>query len=428
MKELTTLLNNAIEKIKETDSMIQIVSHMDADGLSAAAIIAAVLIKLNKKFQITIEKMVKPEIVEMLESRKPELVIFTDIGSGYLDILKKIKADMIILDHHEVEGTPSDNMIHINPLDFELSMAGAGITYLLAREALHDNYLAPLAIVGTIGDVNYSPDSKLFETPLIEAEMGLNLFGRFSRPLYKSLSYSNIPSIDNSSKSIQFLSEIGIDPQRDGKWVTPSDLNDDERKRLADAIVKESLKYGKFKSKKLFNNNLTIKNFPEELRDPKEFAMTLNACANMNESATGIALCLGSEKALKAARGVVRGYRRLIGNYMKWVENNKESIKQTEHANYIMAGDNINDSLIGTIVSMLFKPSEKTLLGLANAEDGIKISGRSKNVDIRRVITEAASFCEGRGGGHEFAAGATIPSGTQEKFIEKCEDLLKEVK
>ena len=428
MKELTILLNKAVEKIKATDSMIQIVSHMDADGLSAAAIIAAVLIKLKKKFQITIVKMVKPEIVEMLENREPELVIFTDIGSGYLDILKKIKADMIILDHHEIEGTPSDNMIHINPLDFEISLAGAGITYLLAREALHDNSLAPLAIVGTIGDVNYSPDSKLFETPLIEAEMGLNLFGRFSRPLYKSLSYSGIPSIDNASKSIQFLSEIGINPQKNGEWVTPSDLNEEERKKLADAIVKESLKYGKFKSKKIFNNNLTLKNFPEELRDPKEFAMTLNACANMNESATGIALCLGSEKALKSARGVVRGYRRLIGNYMKWVENNKESIMQTEHATYIMAGDNINDNLIGTIVSMLFRPSKKTMFGFANAEDGIKISGRSKKVDIRRIITEAASICEGRGGGHEFAAGATIPFNTEEKFIEKCEDLLKEIK
>jgi single-stranded-DNA-specific exonuclease len=154
--------------------------------------------------------------------------------------------------------------------------------------------------------------------------------------------------------------------------------------------------------------------------------MTLNACANMNEPATGIALCLGSEKALKTARGVVRGYRRLIGNYMKWVENNKESIMETENARYILAGDNINDNLIGTIVSMLFKPSNKTILGFANAEDGIKISGRSKKIDIRKIITEAASTCEGRGGGHEFAAGATIPSGCQDKFIEKCEILLKD--
>ena len=426
MKELANLLNRAVEKIKATDSMIQVVSHLDADGLSSAAIIASVLIHLKKEFQITIIKMVKPEIVEMLEKRNPELVIFTDIGSGYLDVLKEIKADMIILDHHKVEGNPSENMIHINPENYEISLSGAGTTYLLAKEILQNNSLAPLAVVGTIGDVNYSPNSKLFETPLIEAEMGLNLFGRFSRPLYKALEYSGIPSIDNSSKAIQFLSEIGIEAQKNGDWVMLSDLNEKDTKKLADAIVMESLKYDKFKTDKIFNNNITLKNFPEELRDPKEFAMVLNACANMNESATGIALCLGSKKAFQASRGVVRGYRRLIANYMKWVENNPDKIKETENARYIIAGDNINENLIGTIVSMLFKPSKKTLLGFANADNGIKISGRSKNIDIRKVIAEAAEVCDGRGGGHEFAAGATIPFNCQEKFIKKCEELLNQ--
>ena len=426
MKELTNLLNKAAEKIRKTDTLIQVVSHLDADGLSSAAIIASVLIKLKKDFQITIVKMIKPDIVELIENRKPELVIFTDIGSGYLDILKQIKADSIILDHHEIEGSPSENMIHINPEDFEIQLAGAGTAYLLAKEILQNNSLAPLAIVGTIGDVNYPTNSRLFETPLIEAEMGLNLFGRFSRPLYRSIEYSGIPSIDSSSKAIQFLSEIGIESQKNGDWITPNDLDENDRKKLADALVKESLKYGKFKTKNIFSNNLTLKNFPEELRDPKEFAMILNACANMNDSATGIALCLGSKKALETSRGIVRGYRRLISNYMKWVENNPKNIRQTKHATYIMAGDYINDNLIGTIVSMLFKPSEKTIFGFANAEDGIKVSGRSKKVDIQKIITEAASFCNGRGGGHEFAAGATIPANTQERFIEKCENLLKD--
>jgi single-stranded-DNA-specific exonuclease len=218
MKEFTNLLNRAVEKIKTTDSLIQIVSHLDADGLSSAAIMASILIQLKKDFQITIVKMIKPDIIELLEKRKPKLVIFTDIGSGYLDILKEIESDLIILDHHEIEGSASENMIHINLGNFGIQLSGAGTTYLLAKEILQNNSLAPLAIVGTIGDVNYSPNSKLFETPLIEAEMGLNLFGRFSRPLHRSLEYSGIPSIDDSSKAIQFLSEIGINSQKNGEW------------------------------------------------------------------------------------------------------------------------------------------------------------------------------------------------------------------
>ena len=50
MKELGILLNKAIEKIKGTDSLIQLVSHLDADGLSSAAIMASVLYNMKKVF------------------------------------------------------------------------------------------------------------------------------------------------------------------------------------------------------------------------------------------------------------------------------------------------------------------------------------------------------------------------------------------
>jgi len=427
MKEFTDWINKAVEKIKSVNSIIQIVSHLDADGVASAAIMASALIQLEKKFQITFIKRIKPELIEDLKKRKPELIIFTDIGSGYLDIVKILDCNVIITDHHEVEGSVSENIIHINPEIFDVHLSGAGTTYLVARELLQNNNLAPLAIVGTIGDVAYSLNSKIFETSLIETKTGLNLFGRFSRPLYKALEFSDIPDISgNPSKAIQFLSEIGIKLQKDGEWRTLNDLTEDERKKLTDAIVKEYLKHEKFKKEEIFSHILTLKNFPDELKDAREFATVLNACANLNEPAMGIAICLGNKKALESVKGLMRGYKKLIANYMDWIKSNPRCLRQTEFANYLLAGDSINENLIGTIVSMLFKPSEKTLIGFAKAEDGIKVSARSKDVNIRKVIVEAAKICGGMGGGHELAAGATIPFETEEKFIEICENLLKE--
>ena len=428
MKELMDLLNKASEKIKSTDSLVQVISHLDADGICSASLMASMLMELNKKFQITIIKGIKPDVIESIKKREPKLVIFTDIGSGYLDLIKELKCDIIIIDHHEIEGSPSENMIHINPVNFELELSGSGTTYLLAKEVLQHNSLAPLAIVGTIGDANYSVNSKIFETPLIETEAGLNLFGRFSRPLYRALELSGISGLDDQSKALQFLYETGIEPQKNGEWRTLNDLTIDEKMKLADAIVKESLKNENFKKELIFGDVLTLTQFPDELKDAKEFATILNACANMNESAVGIALCLGSKKALDYARGVVKGYRKLIGNYLRWIEGNPRSIRQKDFATYVLGGSFINENMIGTIVSMLFKPSEKTLIGLANAEDGMKVSARSKNIDIREVIVEAARACGGSGGGHKHAAGATIPLGTEEKFIETCENLLKSIK
>ena len=426
MKHLFDLINKAIEKINSTHSLIQIVSDLDCDGVAAASIIASALIHANKNFQITFVSRINEELIATLKERNPQLCIFTDMGSGYLNLVNELKFDVIVLDHHQIEGSPADNVIHINPEEAGLELSGSGTTYLLAKEMINNNSLAPLAIVGTIGDVSYSTNSKLFETPLIEAEIGLNLFGRFSRPLHKALEFSGIPEINEESKAIQFLSEIGINPQKNGVWRTLNDLDADEKRKLTDAIVKESLKYERYSKKMLFSDVLTLKNFPEELKDAKEFATILNACSNMNEPSIGLALCLGNEKALGTARNLLKAYRKVIGNYMRWIENNPESIRQAEHVNYILGKDVINENFIGTIVSMLFKPVEKTLIGFGNSKDGIKVSARSKSINIRDVIVEAAKTCGGRGGGHEGAAGAVIPVDTQEKFIELCESLLKE--
>jgi RecJ-like exonuclease len=204
-------------------------------------------------------------------------------------------------------------------------------------------------------------------------------------------------------------------------------LTEDEKMRLTDAIVKESLNHENFKKETIFGDVLTLKQFPDELKDAKEFATVLNATANMNEPAVGIALCLGSAKALEYARGIVKGYKKLICNYLGWIENNPECLRQKELATYIVAGSAINENMIGTIVSMLFKPSERTLIGMANTEDEIKISARSKDINVRDVIVEACRICNGRGGGHKQAAGGTIPLGTEEKFIEACESLLNKI-
>jgi len=426
MKYFTDLIKKASEKIKSTDSTIQIVSHLDCDGIASASIIASTLIQIDKGFQITVIKGINPEIIKRLKERNSDLIIFTDIGSGYLDDLRDLDTDIIILDHHKIEGSASENIIHINPEEFELNLAGAGTTYLLAREILQNNNLAPLAIVGTIGDVSYSTNSRIFETPLIETKIGLNIIGRFSKPIHQALMYLKIPEINNYSKAIQFLNEIGISPQENGDWRTFNDLTDKEKKKLTDSIVKEFLKNGNFEKDKVFGDVLTLKNFPDELRDAKEFATILNACANMNDPAIGIALCLGSRRALEYSRGLLRGYKRLIANSLNWIRDNPQNIRQTDFATYILAGDAINENLIGTIVSMLFKEdNERVLIGFADAEDGIKISARSKNVNIQNVIVEAARKSGGRGGGHEFAAGATIPRDNLRKFIEICEEILK---
>ena len=425
MKEFTDKIKKASEKIKNFDKEVLIVSHIDTDGICSAAIMASILIELEKDFQITFIKEINEENVQQIIDKGNELIIFTDIGSGYLDVLSKINADIIILDHHETVGKETENMIVVNPFDYDLEFSGSGTVYMLAKEMLNHDRLAPLAIVGTIGDVSYPTDSKLFETSFVESERGLNIYGRYSRPLHQALRYLKILKLSDSSKALQFLSEIGINPQENGTWRTFENLTEEEKKKLTDAIVKETLKEGNYEVEKIFGDVLTLKGFPEELRDAKEFATILNACANMNEPAVGVALCLGSQKALSNAKGLHRGYKRLIANYMNWVRDNPQSLRQSEIATYIVAQDNINENLIGTIVSMLYNADEKILVGLAYGDNGVKVSVRSKDIDIHETVLKAAQVCGGKGGGHSFAAGAKIPFETEHKFIDCFEEELR---
>jgi RecJ-like exonuclease len=441
MIPLFKLAEKAAEKIKKCNSVIQIVSHYDADGIAAASIVALALNQINKAFQITIIKKLDEGIIRELKEREPEIVIFTDMGSGYLDLIKELKCVIIIADHHEiVYQWDSDKLIHINSELFGIpGISGSGTAYILAKGILHieegdAKSLATLAVVGTMGDSASSNFEMFKESEYIKQEKGLKLFGRFSRPLHKSIGLADIPGINDESKAIQFLSEIGIKFRENGEWRTLSDLTQEEIKKLTDAIVLEYIKEEKpiFESS-IVDNVFTLKDFPEELRDAKEFATLLNCCGKMGEPAIGIGLCFGAKKSLEKARNVYKNYKKLIASYLEWVEknwDNTEVVRKTANANYIIAGDNIKESLVGVIASIIQREyNEKPIFGLANGEDSVKVSARtSGNIDLGKILHEAASLCGGRGGGHCETAGCNIPFENQEKFIELCDKLIAQDK
>lgn len=415
-----------IEKIKATNSVIQLVSHNDADGISSVAILIYILFTMNKNFQLTIVKKVNNSLIEEINQRKPELAIFTDIGSSYPDEIKKLNCDAIIIDHHDIKESYPENIIHINPELFGVSgLSGSGTAYIFAQEVIKTNDLAPIALVGTIGDSEEGSYFIFDHIDSIERKRGLDLFGRFSRPLHMAIQYSSlIPHIKDEAKAIQFLAEAGIKIKDGDEWRTLEDLSDEEYQKLCDSLIHEQLKHG-YDIDKLFGDVWTLKNFPKEIQDAREFATLLNGCGRMGEGAVGVAICLGSKRALAKSKDIIRKYRTAIRSALNWVENHPEAIKQTKNATYIIAKDAINENFIGTLVSMCFNDvGGKPIFGFADADDEIKVSVRASGLDINKLINEAAESVGGSAGGHYRAAGARIPLGTEDKFIEKCENLL----
>ena len=451
MNRLTDSINKAVKTIKSTEGLIRIVSHFDADGISAAAIITGGLLRAGKRVHTSVVNQIKPEVVKMLNEEEPELLIFADLGSSYLDELNRLNAKkIIILDHHQIEGSyRGDNLHHINPLLVGMSedeISGAGISYIMIKNLDPKNIdLSPLAIVGAIGDIQESEgkmnglNRQILEegknSGALKIERGLKLFGRTNRPIHKALEYSTDPFIpgvtNNESGAIQFLSEIGIQLKKDDRWRTISDLNKEEMKKLATAIICERIRNDEPDPEMIFGDVYTF----WDGMDAKEFATMLNACGRMKEASIGILACMKENKSSNRMGGILAGYRKMIGNYIKWVRENPETIKKMKYSKFIMAGPHIHENFMGTVTTICIKSNiieTKILGGLADTEDGeIKVSVRAKDelngiINLKDAILEACEKCGGVGGGHSMAAGAFIPKGAEETFINVFEEIISQ--
>lgn len=447
-------IEEAAREIKKAGS-VRLVSHLDADGISAAAIALSALSREGKRVHISIEKQLTPEVVQRLMKDKADLFLFTDLGSGYLELLENLarttESTVVVCDHHIPSKENPEKIIQINPVSENMSeeeVSGAGVTYFLAEQLNDANRdLIFLAIIGAIGDIQDEDwkmkglNKKIVEQAVkygaVRKEKGLRLFGRMNRPVHKALEYSTNPYIPgisgDESASIQFLSNLGIELKKDGEWRTLSDLTDDETKKLASAIICERIREKESCPEEIFGEIYSLRINGEPL-DAREVATCLNACGRMGQSSVGILSVLGN-CSMEMMNGILSGYRRMITKYMKWMKETKD-VRQTEKAYYIDARDQIHENFIGTITSICEKSSilngGKAIFGMAYTEDGkVKVSARApkelveKGLNLKEMMSELTRDYEGFGGGHAAAAGAFIPRGKEKEFMDLCENYLK---
>ncbi len=110
----------------------------------------------------------------------------------------------------------------------------------------------------------------------------------------------------------------------------------------------------------------------------------------------------------------------------------KESNLQWFHAH-----DRVRETIVGIVAGMALGTEsadrEKPIIAFADADEGeVKVSARGtgplvgRGLDLSAVMTQASAEVEGEGGGHDIAAGATIPAGQEEAFLEAAGRLIDE--
>jgi single-stranded-DNA-specific exonuclease len=450
-----------LETVKE-DGLIQVFSHLDADGVAAAGIIGKALYRLDAKFKIRITQWIDEKIVGETLSEKPQLVIFADFGSGYIDLLTEKLADfrIIILDHHQIVGKETPNIVHVNPhlveIDGARDISGSGVAYFMAKAIDKGNVdLASIAIVGALGDLQDKYDQRklgglnekivqdAINAGFLTVEKDLIFFGRETRPIHRTLASTTNPFIPGISgeedKSLAFLASLDIKPRHGEKWRALRDLSEEEKKKLCSALADFLLSKGLHYKVENLIGHVYILNREEpwtSLRDAREFAVLLNATGRMDKPSLGVSVCMGDRtSALDGANKVLEEYRRTINKYVGWVMERPEGMKEFENV-YVVYGENfIDDKIVGAISSILstsLPNPEKPLIAYANIkEEGLaKFSARtvdivtSKGVNLGEVMRVAAEKCSGNGGGHDVAAGAQVPIENVDAFIKTANELI----
>lgn len=460
------------EQLQAADSVL-LASHIDADGLTSAAIAATALERAEIPFETLFSKQLDEAELDSIAATDHETVLFTDFGSGQLDLIASHEAagafTPIITDHHQPADATTE--FHLNPLltgiDGASELSGAGASYVLARALASTNVgsdnsgsdhaadnrdLAALAVVGAVGDMQAGADGlsgantaivdEGVAAGVIEETTDLTLYGKQTRPLPKLLEYASearIPGISNDEAgAIEFLSELDLTLKSDGEWRCWVDLTDEERQQLVSALVQRAVKSGVPASRinELVGTSyqLASEKPGTELRDVSEFSTLLNATARYERADVGLAVCLGDRtEALDRARQLLRNHRRNLSEGLQWVKN--EGVTTDEHVQWFDAGTEIRETIVGIVAGMAVGAPgvrrDLPIIAFAEKSDTeLKVSSRGshhltrKGLDLSVVMRESARKVGGDGGGHDVAAGATIPTGTQPEFVDHANELV----
>jgi len=434
-----------------------IVFHADADGTAAAAIACLALRSMDVSFSARSVTQIDRAFLDSISSpARP--VLFLDIGAGYLEEITSIldPSKVIVLDHHEVEGD-SSSVLMLNPNEHGLNggseVSGSGVSYLVFKNLVEDfARMNELAIVGALADMQDVGANRSLtglnstivlegeEMNIVRVEEDFVFFGRETLPIHVAISSSSnfiLPGLSGDENvALNLLRSLGIEVKTDDKWRTFNDLSQAERSRLLAGLMQYIADLG-FSPESAQNLFGTIYVFEKEptgtvLRDGREFSALLNSCARMGYSAVGLAVAMGERgRMFEEAQQVSREYRTTISKSLSNLLSMPGAKVESERIILYNGEGIIDPRVLSPVASIIFsslpKDIGKILVVTAAEGDLLKVSVRVPRSLVERGVrgsllaSNSAREAGGLGGGHDVAAGATVPRRRLHSFMEAFE-------
>ncbi len=483
MRDFLEIASDAVTRSKK----VLAISHIDADGISSLAIVVNMLERLNKNntwrniHQLNSETIF--EVKQLVTDFNPDLVIFSDLGTGQMHLIQEHLATessverTIVLDHHlsgdehasPAELLESDSIIEINPWHHRLSgsygLSGAGTAFLLAYEVSEDNVdLTELAVVGATGDlqdyygkgfnsINKEIISLGIEYGYLRIDRDLTFFGINTRPLPYLLQYATDPYLPgitgNEDACFEFFNRLGIELKQGDTWRLWVDLSQDEKQKVIQNLIRiilDAYDDPLIATGIIGDVIILVKRPPRTvLRSAKEFSTLLNACGRNRKPEIGVMICLGDEDAYRTGQTLLQQHRTNLAMALRRLENNSY---QEYPGMYVVDDPETPDTIIGIVIGMALGsriiPIIKPVIGVArnttDESDTIKISGRchkslvDKGVNLRDIFVEVSEMLNRKyggliaeAGGHPMAAGAFVKEKQLDEFLNETSSQLDSI-
>ena len=423
MKRLDKAAEAIARSILHCDSM-RVISHNDADGITSAGLICSALLRAGIPFQATLCNRLDESVLAGLEGP----VVFCDMGSGKPELISRIKGDCFVLDHHRPVGTLS--CLHLNPhlfgIDGAFELSAAGTVYSVVRHMGENADLAGLALVGAMGDrqamigANRTILEEAVASAAVEVKPGLKMSE--DGPAEEVFQSSIEPLLDftgDPEKTRLFLDELKIEGNVES--LAGSDLA-----RLCTALTLKLLMQGSFAADSVIGEVIRLKH--EVVENSLEMVQLLNACGNRDVPGLGLTLCLRDKSALTEAKKLASEYKSHIRREIGIMREQSRVMKSIRY----LKMENMEAGAIVSGLGIRYLYTDRPLVTLNHKDDMVKISARgtrpliSEGLDLSVALRKAAQAVGGEGGGHTIASGASIPPGSEDRFLALLDEIVGE--
>ena len=459
---LTDALKHFCEKLRtsiEGGNEVSIITHLDADGITAGSIMAMALRRMGARYSVRAVSDMNSSVVENMKAEGRDFYVITDLGGGWASNLRKaLDNKWVIIDHHEIteeEILTDDEAQILNPWKFGIDggrqVSAGGMAYMVASTLdLKNRDLSAIAVVSAVADRQDQGDKRSFfglnaeilktaqSLGLVSVDIDIILTGRETRPPHEALAYTLFHYIDgltgNSEACYVLLKNAGIKlKDNGGRWRVLAEFSQEEKSAIVEAVAKFVGSSDKRLSEILLDDligyvyTLAREDKRSLLRDAREFSTMLNACGRIGRAGVGIALCMGDRNtALSTGEEIMSTYKMTLRNNISTIFSEKWRLADDGKTTFVNGDGILEEAMLGAVSSLLSRSPSfwgRVLFVRTLTKDGTyKFSSRKclhckSQANLGVIMRQCSKALNGAGGGHSAAAGCSIPSSALEDFI-----------